>query len=292
MSESLQAVVANVVENAKAPESAPQTEPTQPILPEKKPEDDFSSKFAALSRREKGLLEKERKIKAMEEELNGRSGKVNSWEERVKGLKQNPAAFDDLLSEAGISFEDYLNNKLGIQSEEKQLTPDEMYKKLKEEMEGNFKKLEEEKKQQIEAQNAQTIDNFKTEVSDFITTNADKYELINYQGDFDLVYNVVEEYFHKEGEILSIQDAADLVEKHLEEIVDGANKLKKIASKFAPKVEVQPKLEVAPKPEAVREPKISPTLSNDLNSKSSTSSNPTVSIEESKKRAAQLLRWN
>lgn len=281
--------------SSESSQNLEQTPKSDPNLEVKPPQvDEFSSKFAALSRREKQLLEKERKLKQYEEESNQKLSKASSWEQRIKSLKENPNELDNILSEAGLTFDQYLNKKLGIEEQEPQLSADEMYKKIKAEMEENFKKLQEEKEKAIEAENAQVIDNFQNEIKSFIKTNSDQYELINYQGDFGLVFEVVEEYYNQHGEVLSIKDAADHVEKHLEDLVDGATKLKKIASKFAPKTESSTKSESAPKIDAeIRESikSASPTLSNDLNSQNSSYRTPVLDLEESKKRAAQLLRW-
>ncbi len=299
MSEQIQQTVAKVVEASKPAENKPEASvaPTTPPTEAPKQDnstDEFSSKFAALSRRERQLLEKEKKLKQIEEESNKRAQSAQSWEERIKKFKQNPSEIDNLLQEAGLSFDDYVNFKLGIQPEEKKLSPDEMYEKLKSEMEQNFKKLEEEKKQAAEAENAQIIENFRGEIESYLTKNADKYELINYQGDFNLVFDVIEEYYNTNGEVLEIEEAANHVERHLEELVDGATKLKKFASKFAPKTENVPTQSDSAKEiaEAVEEKKAaSPTLSNSLNGSNSSYKTPALSIEESKKRAASLLRW-
>jgi hypothetical protein len=285
MSEQVQEVVEQVVEQAQTEQKPQEIEAKEP----EKQQDDFSTKFAALSRREKQLLERERKLKAMEEEITGKSSKLSQWEERKKLFKENP---DELFNEIGLSFEDIVNKKLGIEPEEKQLTPDEVYKKLQAELESKFKKLEEEKQKQIEEENAQILSNFKNDIESYLTKNADKYELINYQKDFDLVFDVVQEYFDQNGEVLSIEVAADHVEKHLEDLVSGATKLKKIASKFAPKIENQPDLKSAIETDKAKDKKVAPTLSNELNSRSSTTKGPAISLEESKKNAARLLRWN
>lgn len=300
MSEQIAQTVANVVAAKEEPktvaapaaESAPQeAKPSEP-----QQSDDFSAKFAALSRRERQLLEREKKLKQIEEENNQKFQKATSYEDRLKKVKQNPAELDNILSEAGMTFEEYVNFKLGIESEKKELSPDEMYNQLKKEMEENFKKIEEEKLKAEEAKNTQIISDFKNDIESFITKNSDKYELINYQGDTQLVFDVIEEYYATHGEVLDIEEAANHVEKHLEDLVDGATKLKKIASKFAPKAEsIQPQLESAPKIEQAFEEKkkvASPTLSNELNGSNSSTKNPVATLEESKKRAAQLLRWS
>jgi hypothetical protein len=302
MSEAVNAVVEQVVaqsqeekplEATSLSEFAPSKE-EKPIEAPSKSEDDFSSKFAALSRRDKQLLERERKLKAMEEEQTQRGTVAKSWEEKKKEFKQNP---DALLNEVGLTFEELINLKLGIQEEPKKLSPDEMYKQIKEEMEASFKKIEDEKIKAKEDESTQILESFKHDIESHITKNADKYELINYQGDHNLVFEVIQEYYNLNNEVLSIEAAADHVEKHLEDLVMGATKLKKVASKFAPKpAEVQPKAESAQETKLANEVKkadspVAPTLSNHLNSSNSSFKGPAATLEESKKRAAALLRW-
>ena len=295
MSESIETVVADVV--SKSMDAEPSEVVVPPAVtpePEVKADGpDLSSQFAAISRRERALLERERKLKQQEEELTNKSSGLNSWEEKKKRFKTNP---DELLSEAGLTFDDFLNSKLGIVDEAKPMTADEMYKKIKEEMEQNFSKLESEKLAAIEAENAQVLGNFKLQIEDFVKTNTDKYELINYQGDANLVFDVIQEYFDLNGELLSLEQAADHVEKHLEDLVDGAVKLKKFAKKFAPPAPT-------PQPESKREPELAvavkdkptaaptPTLSNSMTSSNVITLSPTMDVEESKRRAAALIKW-
>jgi sRNA-binding carbon storage regulator CsrA len=285
---------------------APLSESASPAANEEikksEPEIDFSSRFAALSRKEKQLLEKERKLKELEKQSHEATSKYQSYEEKLKQFKANP---DLLLQEVGISFEDLVNLKLGInQPEEKQVDPNELYKQLKQEMQEELEKIKKEKEEEKQQESAQIIENFQNDIRNFAKKNADKYELINYQGDYDLVFEVVDEYYAQNGELLSIEQACDHVESYLESLVDGAVKLKKFESKFAPKKEAVAEAKeqsvaeaIVNKPsEPVRqrsvEEKRPTTLSNSLNSGNSSTRSAALDLEESKRRAAQLLRWS
>ncbi len=282
---------------------APPAETQQPDLApapkveEKKEEQDYSSRFAALSRREKQLIEKERKLKEIESKYKDKDSNYQSWEEKKAKFKANP---DSIFDEVGMSFDELINYKLGLNAEEaKPENPNDMYKKLKAELENEVEsklraREEAEQKARAEAQereNAQTIENFKSELVDTLKSQSDKYELINYQGNYDLVFDVIQQYFDEHEEVLSIDKAADHVESYLESLVEGATKLKKFQSKLAPKAEPTQVPESAAKTAPAQE-SLPKTLSNAMNSQNSSFNREPISIEESKRRAAQLLRWS
>jgi len=265
---------------------------------EKPSEQDYSSRFAALSRREKLLIEKERKLKEIESKYKDNDSNYQSWEEKKAKFKSNP---NSLFEEVGMSFDELVKHQLGIEEKEleKSNDPNEMYKRLKADLQAELEakdkaKAESEekfKKEQEERENSQIIETFKSEMVDSIKKNADKYELINYQQNFDLVFDVIQQYFDEHEEVLSIDQAADHVESYLESLVEGATKLKKFQSKFASKAEPTQMPESANKtiPAQDSAPK---TLSNSLNAQNSSYNREPVDIEESKRRAAALLRWS
>jgi hypothetical protein len=298
-------VTASAVEAIPVQDEAPKAQPANLSAPKKEetkeiekvaPKEDlnYSSKFAALSRREKQVLEREKKFKEQELSYKQQLEKVNGWESRKAELKKNP---DLIFEELGMSFDDLINLKLGITPEPKVEDPNERYTKLEKEMREEMQKLKEEregekkaKQVEFEAQDAQILDSFKNDIKNVVTSQADKYELINYQNDFDLVFDVIEEYYNVHGEILDTATAADKVEEYLENLVEGVTKLKKFSTKFAPKSEPQAPVKEAPKTEQVKDQKPK-TLSNNLNATSSNYKLDGLGIEESKKKAATLLRW-
>jgi hypothetical protein len=295
-------VTASAVEATPVQDEAPKAQPAQLNPSEEKVEKkeppkeelNYSSKFAALSRREKQILERERKFKEQEQMHKEQLSKVQSWESKKSEFKKNP---DLLFQELGISFDDIVNLKLGIEPVAKESDPNEKYTKLEKEMREELQKLKEErelekkaKEQQAEAENAQILETFKNEIISKVSSQPDKYELINYQKDFDLVYDLIEEYYNLHGEVMEVDAAAEHVEKYLEDLVQGVTKLKKFSTKLAPKSESPQPEQEAPKKEAAKDQKPK-TLSNSLNSSSSSFKSPVTDIEESKKRAASLLRW-
>ena len=274
----------------------------KPIVETKKEESDYSSRFAALSRREKQLVEREKSLKDYESKAKDADSFKTEWEQRKVEMKKNP---DLIFEEIGMSFDDIINFKLGIkkEAEEKNLDPNELYKRIKHDLEVDIEnkakaKEDEQLKQQQSAQveeNALIIESFKQSVEDTLKSQSDKYELINYQGDFDLVFQVIENYFNEHQEVLPIEEAANHVEAYLEELVDGANKLKKIQAKLIPKPAQLSQADGGLETNKVeaREISTNKTLSNTMQSTTNNylHDGNVVDVEESKRRAAALLRW-
>lgn len=214
-------------------------------------DDKVSSKLQTLIRREKIALQREsvaktleQKIQAREEALNAREAKILEFE----NLKQtNPRKALELL---GLDYQQLTQ----IELNDGLITPDLQLKKIDEKLEA-FKKSQEQKElQQTEAQKqaaehaeAQAIMDFQREIHSFIAENGKKYELIQFEAQEQLVYDVVNEHYSRTidpatgiGKILSIEDAAGKVEKFLRAKYEKAQKLESVKSMWQPPV--QPKI--------------------------------------------------
>jgi len=286
MSESAPVVVA---EGAIVTESGMETplEAVKPLEAAKQPEDKFAAKFAALTRKEKEIRQRETqyqqeltKIKAEREELTKWRGEKDTSESQLaKRAKDNPLKF---LEEQGFTFEDLMKMQLNEQNP----TPEMLIKRNREELESGYKKELQElrdsmaAKEEKEAQTKyeQTVSGFKNEISEFIDGNEDAYELIRMNDAKELVFDVIQEYYQNTGRVLSIEDAAKHTEGHLEE------EAKKIfeAKRFK---------QSAPKKEEPVGNKAAPTLSNTQSSEVPISGERKLSREASLKEAAKLIRW-
>lgn len=145
-------------------------------------------------------------------------------------------------------------------------------------------------KERLQQEQQQTIDDFRTQATDFVKGKAEEYELINLHNWHPEVYRTIEQHYSrtaKEGtpKILSFKEAADLVEADLRERVEkslGAKafKDKYIAAKAPPQPQGEPKRETSAQPR---------TLSNDAFPASSIATHPEgasyLSEEERFKRA-------
>lgn len=286
------AIVAQMSEQAESQseeqqlQSAEQAEQVQeqPKQPEPPKDDKFAAKFAALARKEKMLRESERQmqqqaeqIKQMQAEIEKARKETQSWADR---FKKEPLK---VMEEAGLSYEELSQIVLN----EGNPTPELMIKRLKEEMESSYKKELEELKKQLqdkeerEAQDkyAQAENAFKAEIRKTIDTN-DKYELTRANGAYDLVFDVIREYYEQNNRVLSHEEAADLVESHLEEEAKKVLELKKVKNLLG-----------VDKPQPTKATQAAPTLSNTLSAEQPVKGSRKLSKEESLQEAAKLIRW-
>lgn len=137
-------------------------------------------------------------------------------------------------------------------------------------------------KQNARAQNEL---NFRQETTDYVTSNPERWEFINAYGAQAFVAQHVIDHYRQFGKILSVDAAADLVEKQLEEKLEGVAKTKKFSSKF--------KLPAAPQPPAAPAKKAKPTsLNNNVTPGQGATATPDLSEEERVKRAMEALTFD
>ena len=250
----------------------------------------FSSKFAALSRKEKAFRDQQadfdrqmQEFKLMREEFE--TSKAPKEEKKLPleyRLKANPM---ETLSELGLDYETLTNLTLN----DGKLTTDMQMKLMKEDMESSYSKkfeelqnrLDEKEKAEEESKYQQTIDNYMGEINQFVESNNEEYELIQANNASELVYNVVEEHYNDTGRVLETKEAADAVEAYLMEEAQKLFKVKKL-SKLQEAVET-------PEPQIQRQS--SPTLSNTLSSQVPHVGEQKLTNDQSKAKIAQLIKW-
>lgn len=213
-----------------------------------------SSKIEILIRREQQALMRERQAKEREASLEAklkaieeREGKLNEFESK----KKNPKEALGLL---GLSYDEITQAHLN----DGELPPQVEIKKLREEIEAykaaqsKEKDHEKEKaievaKRQAEAQEQKAIGDFKGEINTYLNDNSARYELISFEAQQELVYDVVDEYYNRTqalaqkrfeageisedqviGKVMSIKEAADKVEQHLEQKYIKSKELTKV----------------------------------------------------------------
>ncbi|MEZ0208570.1 MAG: hypothetical protein ACAH17_00130 [Candidatus Paceibacterota bacterium] len=295
-------VATSVVSNASAPiqgeaevqESQTVETPEVVAVPEKK--DDFlAPKFAALSRKEKQVRAEEARIKAeraeiqrLREEYESKSKtSQDSESEFMAKLKKNPLK---TLSEMGFSYEQLTQMQLNDENP----TPQMLIEQMRAEMEEKYSKelnsvketLKEKEEREAKDKYEAAVSGYRSELSSFVESNADKYELIVANDATDLMFETAEAFYEAtkaEGKprVPSHQEIADAVEAHLEERAREILKLKKFQT--APKTEAKP---------GAKNPQTAPTLSNTLAAEVPKSGLKLLTEDQSKKEAAKLLRWN
>jgi hypothetical protein len=257
-----------------------------------KQEDKFAAKFAALSRQEKKVKQqfaelnrKAQEMQAREKEMTDRIAKLQQeseqYQARFSKIKDNP--LQGLQEEFGTDFETLTKMQLNDQNP----TPEMLIKRSEAALEAKYaKKLadleakiaeKEETAQKTQVENAKK--QYMTAINEHVKTGGDKYELITANSATQLVYEVVEEYFNQNQKVLSVEEAADLVEKHLETEAKKVFELKKFKQTSQPPVAKTPGKQTAP------------TLSNSLSAERPVNGPKKLSAEESLREAAKMIRW-
>lgn len=267
--------VVEQVESSKQPET-----PVEEVKPvETKEEDDpkFAARFAALSRKERELLQKEQSIKQSQREYQ-------AYQKAVQDAKNNPVAY---LQAAGLTLEEAIQK---IINEGKEPTPEEVLKKdvdsIKAEVEAYKKAAQEHQARQMEqrkqAEEASILNNLKT----YVESNPEKYELIMAYNAIPDVWEVIKRtYLETGGKVhLTEEQAAEAVENDLLE--QAREEAKRVAN--LKKLQTESNQVKVSNPKEVS--KVSQTLTNQT---ATTPASPPkrLSREDSIKEAAKLLKW-
>lgn len=280
------APAAQVVAAQESKEAAPSLSPQEPAIP--KQVDEFSSRFAALTKREKQVQEERAKAKAEAERLA-------KYAELEKKAKEDPLA---ILTTYGIDLDTLLMASVGHQKAPP--TVEEQLAELKAQLQkekDDAKTAEENKRLEAEKAYQASIDeailNHQNSITELLSKNKDKYELISHHGVEDLVWETTEAYFETHGKVLTPQDAADMVEEYLFQQTQKALELSKFKGKATPQEEQAPQAK-----QVVRETHINPVVktstpktltSNLMTVAPNKTSTEKLSAEESKRRAAEFL---
>jgi len=197
-------------------------------------------------------------------------------------LRKNPI---QTLEELGLPYEALTKMVLN----DGEIPADMQMRLMREEIERDYQtkfeqlenKLTEKEKAEEEQKYNQTIENFKSEINEFVDSS-EQYELIGANDAYDLVYEVIEQYYEENGRILDTAEAADQVEQYLEEeLTKVLKKSKKLGSWRSE----------AASPAAT--PRQSPTLSNSLSAQGAPKvAGQKLSEEESFRNAASLIKWD
>lgn len=236
------------------PKEGPQTlqEAIRPVKREEAPKPPGGDRFAALAK-------KERALQAQMQQLKAAQAKQAEYESARAQAASNPIK---ALESLGLSYEQITQFMLNGNK----VTPELELKGVKDEI-AAFKaeqlKREEDAKtaqeKRAKAEYQATLSEFNQEVADFISTNAETYELTSLFEGQAIVSATIEQHFAQTKKILSIKEASELVEKYFEDQVNVAQKAKKFQAKQQPKEESQPRREQSSKTAA-------PTISNELTS--------------------------
>lgn len=244
---------------------------------------DLSTRFAALTKRERVIVERERALKPLEKD-------VSAWKQAQESAKLNPMA---LLEAHGLTYDAVTQFVLN----DRKLTPEQRIEAIEAERAKERELAAKAQKDKDSEQVTSVIDGHKQAIREHVDQAGDTYELVRLNDAYDLVHTVVEEHFFEHGTILPVADAAKAVEDYLEG--EARDKVLK-SKKFAPKAETPPP-PATPQAAAgggdgpeTRQP--APTLTHRAVSSApppaGADAHKDLSDEESKRRAAAMLRWN
>lgn len=277
-------VAAQIAASGSEGASAPQEGASAPALASASPPEqgEFASKFAALSKREKRIQEQLTELKTGRSDVD----RINSLKAKVK---ENPLS---VLEEYGLTIEQLLTHSLGADAPP--LSETDRLDSLKKEMESfraeqaerlQAEKTAKEAEEQSRIEEAILSHRFK--IQEHVSKNSDDYELLNMNGDagLDLVWEVTEQYFAQNNKVLTPDEAAKKVEAYLE----GEARKMLGAKKFRPTTDATRVNELVER--QMNPLKSSYTLSQELQSSPQAREYVPVDIEESKARAAAMLKW-
>lgn len=223
---------------------------TPPVAPETPPATDINStRFAHLAKKESEFVKRQEIYKKEKADFEAEKQKYLSSHDRI-------TKFDELKSKnarealqfAGFTDTDIIN--IFADMEDKS-TPEERATKAAA-LEIQKFKDEQTKVQQDEAskKNASVIKKFRNDISTAIETNKDKFEYCNFYGPIaqELIYETVASVLQTDKELISIEEAAQMVESHYEEQDKAMSNLNKRKPKDEAIQEAKDKIE-ALKPE-------------------------------------------
>jgi hypothetical protein len=212
--------------------------------PAEKGEPSFSKQFSALSRKEKAIRRREAELKAKEQEYK-------AWQEAQSSQKQEPSepGIEDLLKTQPLKALEKAGYKLDhileiiandgqipneIAQSQKEQALEAKIAQLEDMLNSKFDDLE---KSNLEKQHNQVVNNFKQEIKDFVDSNAEDFEFIKFNDGYDEVFNLVDAYYKKNGQILDIKQAAELVEQYYEGEAQKLTQVSKLRKAFVPSQE-------------------------------------------------------
>lgn len=195
-----------------------------------------SPQLSILAKREKALQKQREEIQKSKLEVDSKYEEINKFKSLKEQAKTNPLKF---LEEAGLTYEELTNfilngNKPTAEMETSSIKSE--MQKLRDEIAQREQERENSAKAMDEKRAQEAISNFKENITGFLTGKPDDFELCNnYPESVDLIYDVIEAHFAQTEKVMSMEEAAKLVEDHFESEAMKVTSFKKIQSKLAPK---------------------------------------------------------
>lgn len=266
----------------KDPTAVPPVDPTAPPAVATDPQDEKFQQFAkqqAAIQKDRDALKAERA--KMQEDLTRVEAVRKQWQDFETMKAKDPLGAMKL---AGFSDTDIFNFYAKAEEAKKFAdTPEAKAQALAKAEIDKFKQEQETKAQADQATNdARVISNFKSQISQAVSSDKDKYEFCNHYGAEAeaLIYATVEQVLKDSNEVLTPAEAADMVESFYETRHKTASSLKKIT----------PQAAAEPTPEPVPEPTGRKTLSNRVTATVASSAPKKETYAEKRQRLENMIR--
>ena len=250
-----------------------------------------SSRFTVLAKKEAELVKQREEYKKEHEAFEKEKETLRDIQNRIKSFQElKDSDSFAALKVLGLTDTEIMN--LVATSQQDNSTPEEKARKAAQTEIDKFRQEQAKREaEQLAKRNEMLVNNFKQDITKVVTSDKSKYEYINHYGAVaeDLILETVKENVEKTGELLTIKEAADMVEGYYEaeaEMLLQKEKLKAKLAALAPKEE--------PKAQPTTETKVAPKPSPTLSSKTvATTASTTIArketIGEKKARLAQKL---
>ena len=264
----------DVVVNQEAAEPQEESNEFKDLEPSQ--DSEFDRKFAALSRKEKALRERELEL----DKKYGNKEKELPLERRIRA---NPLK---ALEELGLDYDKLTELALN----DGRLTPDMQMKLMREELENDYKdkfnsleeRLNAKEKMEEEAKYDAVKQGFVGEINSFINENKSDFEYVAHNDATDVVYDVIEEHYNETGRILDIKEAVEAVESYLEEEAEKLLNLGKVKNRLT---SMRDEYEQPQRQSQT-------TLSNAHSAQGNERVSRKLTDEESKSAMAKMLQWD
>lgn len=248
----------------------------------------ISPRLSAVIKRESALLKRERELKDLERRLKSEGEGKLSREELLNEFKndyeEDPYEF---MNKHGFSYEKLQNRILGGDDSVK-------FSKLERELQRLQSKLEEKDKEKVKNEEESSLNELEAKKNEAIKYiqdelgDSEEFELVVSENAVNEVYDLITSYFQQTGKMLSIKEAAGMVEKELEEGFRKRLEYRKVKKWVTPSSD--PSQSSLP-PQSSLEPKETKTITSDLlHSSGGSVSDLELSEEERMAKAIRLFR--
>ena len=196
------------------------------VAPEVKVDEKLSSRFAALSKKQKQLDAQENSLKSKEQEISKFRETMLEQEARKAAAKDNPLKF--IQDEYGLSYEDIAHSFVNAQVPD---PVDPMAAKLAalEEKLAKQEALALEKENQLKAQDHEQKRN---EYKSVIETDMKEYPLLSAYLSPDAIIETVTKHYQDTGEIKPHKEIMEAYESFYESKLEAISKIDKVKSKL------------------------------------------------------------